>query len=323
MRKAKHMRETPRKNKIKKFIFLLILLIIISYFMFNDQIKYDFKSIQTSTTSEESAINTEDSAKENTQQQKDVVVESSEDEDVINLIENVIRNKNLNENNFSFFYYNTKNNKYYFYNKDTYFTAASTIKVPVAMYYYDKINNGKLTSKTKLLYTQDCYEEGSGTTASRYSYGESIPIDFLLNQSIVNSDNTAVNVLVKNLGQTQYRYDIAKYSSKELSEDFYKNNIISASYGYDVINYLYKNIENYSTLIQDMKNSSMGQYLKKYIKDYEIAHKYGSYNGYVHDYGIVFTDTPYLIGIFTKNIPNSDELIASISSDVLNLTIDQ
>ena len=67
----------------------------------------------------------------------------------------------------------------------------------------------------------------------------------------------------------------------------------------------------------------MGQYLKKYIKDYEIAHKYGSYNGYVHDYGIVFTDTPYLIGIFTKNIPNSDELIASISSDVLNLTIDQ
>ena len=71
-----------------------------------------------------------------------------------------------------------------------------------------------------------------------------------------------------------------------------------------------------------MKQSSNGEYLKKYISDYEVAHKYGSYNGYVHDYGIVFGEDTYLIGVFTKNVSNADELIAKISLDVLNETLE-
>lgn len=60
-------------------------------------------------------------------------------------------------------------------------------------------------------------------------------------------------------------------------------------------------------------------YLKKYVTDIDIAHKYGSYNGYVHDYGIVYGKNTYLIGIFTKEISNASELIATISRDILEI----
>ena len=64
-----------------------------------------------------------------------------------------------------------------------------------------------------------------------------------------------------------------------------------------------------------MKLSSNGEYLKKYV-DCDVAHKYGSYNGYVHDYGIVYGDTTYLIGIYTKNVTDAAELIAVINQEI-------
>ena len=228
------------------------------------------------------------------------IIEPEEDENIKELINEIMEENGLTENNFAFFYYNQDTKKYYFYNENKYFTAASTVKVPVAMLYYDKINNGELTLDTTLKYTSDCYEAGGGTTASTYKEGDSIPIKFLLEQAIVNSDNTAVNILIKNLGWNQYRKDIT-----------------NASYGCDLLKYLYNNIDSYSELIENMKKSSGGQYLKKYIDKYDVAHKYGSYNGYIHDYGIVFGETTYLIGVYTKSITNADELIANISKEVL------
>lgn len=222
----------------------------------------------------------------------------------------------MNEDNFSFFYYNLEQKDYYFYNEDAYFVAASTIKMPIAMLYYDKIQEGELSIDDTIIYTSDCYEEGAGTTAYTYSVGSKIPISFLIEQSIVNSDNTAINILIKNLGYNNCKTQIANYSDTELSEDFFSSNIISAKYAYNVVNYLYENMQNYEELITYLEKSSNGEYLKKYISDYDVAHKYGSYNGCVHDYGIVFGESTYLIGVFTKNISNADELIAKISLDV-------
>lgn len=230
--------------------------------------------------------------------------------------------KNLSENNFSFFYYNLDTKKYYFYNENKWFTAASTIKVPIAMMYYDKINAGEITEDTKYTYESGTYEAGDGQTASKYSVGSKIPLSFLLEQMIVNSDNTAVNILSLGLGGRKiYRSQFTKYTDVELPENFCTDNITSASFGYDIMTYLYNNSEDYEELLGYMKKSSYGEYLKKYITDYEVAHKYGSYNGYVHDYGIVYGKTTYLVGVFTKNVTDADELIANISKEVLEATI--
>ncbi len=246
------------------------------------------------------------------------------DSGIKNLINNILTDDNINTENFAFFYYNIDNNKEYFYNEYTQFTAASTVKLPVAMLYYDKINQGELKETDTLLYKSGCYEYGNGLTNYTYSAGDYVPINFLLEQSIINSDNTAVNILMTHYGYEDCRKEINnKYTNQTVSDEFYDSNLTFASYSFDIINYLYNHIDNYNELIQNLKISSEGQYLKKYINNYEVAHKYGSYDGNVHDYGIVFGETTYLIGIFTKDISNADELIANISYEILNYTLSQ
>ncbi len=247
-----------------------------------------------------------------------VYIEETESEEVKNLISQIMKDNNLNSNNFGFFFYNINTREYYFYNENKYFTAASTVKVPVAMLYYDKINSGEITKDDTLLYKSSAYEAGAGKVTSGYSAGSKIPYSVLLEELIINSDNTANNILIGNIGFDKYRYEIAKYSDIELSSQFYNSNVTCPQYSYDVIKYLYKHSDEYQELIENMKKSSYGKYLKEYL-DYDVAHKYGSYNGYVHDYGIIYGKDTYLMGVFTKNKNNAPTLIANIGKQVVDL----
>lgn len=302
-----------KSKKIQYKNIMLLIAIVFGIIFISQNIKKEKVAETVSQSIEEEIITEEKNISE-------LTIEANEDEEIKSLIEKKISKKNLTDSSFAFFYYNEDTNKYYFYNENTYFKAASTVKVPVAMLYYDKINNNELTLDSTIEYTKDCYEEGGGLTNYTYKVSDNIPIKFLLEQSIVNSDNTALNILVKNIGKTQYRYDISKYTEIELSDEFYENNITSARYGYDLLKHIYQNTDNYNELIEYMEKSSGGKYLKEYIGDkYKIAHKYGSYEGNVHDYGIVYGNTTYMIGVYTKSIPNASELIAEISLEVSNI----
>ena len=318
MKKGKHSksRKDKVKERAKKDIKrrLLILTICLVLIILVIQMQNEDKQV---STQEEVTQNLE----ENNNEEQIAVEEAitpSEDEEIKNLITEIKTANNLTEANFAFFYYNPQTQKYYFDNQDKYFKGASTVKVPVAMIYYDKIRNGELTLESTLQYTNDDYEAGGGTTSSTYNVGNYIPINFLLKQSIINSDNTAVNILIDGIGYRNCRELMTKYSDEEFIEDFYTSNLIKASFGFDIINHIYQNQENYQQLIEYMKQSSFGEYLKKYITEYDVAHKYGSYAGNVHGYGIVYTESPYLIGIFTNGVSRADELIANISRQVLN-----
>ena len=245
-----------------------------------------------------------------------VYIEEIESKEIKDLISQIMNENGLNSNNFGFFFYNINTREYYFYNENQYFTAASTVKVPVAMLYYDKINAGEISKEDTLLYKSNAYEAGAGDVTLKYKAGSYIPYSVLLEELIVDSDNTANNILIGNIGFDKYRYEIAKYSDRELSSKFYSSNVTCPAFSYDVIKYLYKHSDEYSELIENMKKSSYGKYLKEYL-DYDVAHKYGSYNGYVHDYGIIYGKETYLMGVFTKN--NAPTLIASIGKQVVDL----
>ena len=340
--------KTGRRRKIEKkhfyfsrifiiFIFIILLSIILinknnkifSNLLENDSKAGNCNTTETANTTIEvsSAYGANSSTDSEITASSDYKIltttEFSIDAEIENIIDDFRIENNLNEDNFAFFYYNIDTNKQYLFNEYTYFTAASTVKLPIAMLYYDKINDGSISASDTLLYKSSCYEAGNGTTNYYYSAGDYVPINFLLKQSIVNSDNTAINILMDNLGSTvECRKQINKYTDETVSEDFYNSNLTYAKYSFDILNYLYSNMDNYEELIENLKISSNGEYLKKYISDYDVAHKYGSYNGYVHDYGIVFGKSTYLIGVFTKNISNASELISDISLEILNYTLD-
>ena len=308
------------KRRLKILVTCLICIIaIIQIQNENQQVSAKQESANTQETEQIQEEATEELAEENTEQVEEVV-EPTEDEEIKNLITEIKTQNNLTEENFAFFYYNPQTQKYYFDNQNKYFKAASTVKVPVAIMYYDKIKNGELTKESTLQYTSDDYEEGGGTTASLYSVGDNVPISYLLEQSIVNSDNTAVNILIDGIGYRKCREQIAEFSDEQFTEEFYTTNLTTADLGYNIINRIYQNQTDYEELIGFMKKSSNGEYLKKYVTEYDVAHKYGSYAGNVHDYGIVYSDSPYLIGVYTQGVSGADELIANISRQVLDKT---
>ena len=308
------------KRRLKILVTCLICIIVIIQIQNeNQQVSAKQESANTQETEQIQEEATEELAEENTEQVEEVV-EPTEDEEIKNLITEIKTQNNLTEENFAFFYYNPQTQKYYFDNQSKYFKAASTVKVPVAIMYYDKIKNGELTKESTLQYTSDDYEEGGGTTASLYSVGDNVPISYLLEQSIVNSDNTAVNILIDGIGYRKCREQIAEFSDEQFTEEFYTTNLTTADLGYNIINRIYQNQTDYEELIGFMKKSSNGEYIKKYVTEYDVAHKYGSYAGNVHDYGIVYSDSPYLIGVYTQGVSGADELIANISRQVLDKT---
>lgn len=318
-KKGNHSKEKENKIKIDYktliiafFIGIIVIMgIIISINFINHHKKNENKGEQKQT---EESIET---ASIETEKKEEIVIEETVDTNIEQLINEIRTKNNLNENNFYFFYYNIEEKKYYFYNENAYFTAASTIKVPVAMLYYDKIQAGELTLSDTLRYNSDDYEAGSGTTATDYKVGQRVPLSYLLEQTIVNSDNTALNILIGNIGYRKCKEELTKYTDVELPENFYTSNIANVSYYYDVLQYLYQNAEKYSELIHYMKKSSGGLYLKADLPQYEVVHKYGSYDGYVHDYGIIYGKNTYLVGVFTKGIQNASDLIADIGKQVV------
>ena len=231
--------------------------------------------------------------------------------------------KGLNEDEFAVFYYNTNTEEEYIYNGEITFTAASTIKVPLNLLYYDMIASGEMTEDSTLTYDSSSTATGAGSTAYDYAPGSQIPLSYLLEQSIVYSDNTATNILISGLGQTKYRYMIVEYSDEELPEEFYFANLTTSAFAYDVMRYLYDNSEKYPELLENMKLAAAGEYLELDFDYYSVAHKYGSYDGYVHDYGIVYTPTPYLIGVFTNNVADADEIISELNLLFLQYTLSE
>ena len=267
---------------------------------------------------QEGAENTEEVSNSEENTTVECVIEENIDTEIQTLIQTIMGQNGLNENNFGFFYYNVNQHIGYEYNENQYFQGASTIKVPVSMLYYDKINAGTMTKESTLKYTQDSYEAGAGPTAARYKVGSSVPLGFLIEQAIVNSDNTAVNIMIKNLGYSNCKKEIQKYSDEEMPADYYTSNVITPEFEFDIITYLYNNSNNYTELLEYMKKSSNGEYLKGQLPQYEVAHKYGSYSGNVHDYGIIYGKETYIVGIYTDGIANADDLIASIAKQIVD-----
>ena len=169
-KKGKHSKKEKAKSKINhkhlKIGFFIRIMIAIGIIIYSHStINKQEINKKAEEQKEEESLETS-SLEESTTEEP--IIEETVDTNIENLINQIMTENNLNENNFFFFYYNLEEKKYYLYNENTYFTAASTIKVPVAMLYYDKINEGELSSSNTLLYNSDDYEAGDGSIPHKY-----------------------------------------------------------------------------------------------------------------------------------------------------------
>ena len=197
------------------------------------------------------------------------------------------------------------------YNENDPVYGASLIKLVTAIYLID--NDVDLNQTKK--YTPN-FVAGSSDGMKKHKIGENVSLETLMKYSITYSDNSAHHMLISFIGKDklkEYAKGLGATSIFTGAGDDYGNQTT-----HDTLIYLKRAYE----LINGKEN---GKLLKEYMlnnkknnlnisDDFQIAHKYGSYNTYFHDIGISFNKHPYTISVLTtKGDPNGGKYINNLS----------
>lgn len=203
------------------------------------------------------------------------------------------------------------NIKYSMNEKDE-FIAASIYKLPLAMLYYDKVNEGEYTLDSTFTYSGYMHED-AGVISSDYGIGSQVPLSDLLNDLIIYSDNDAAHILYENLGGwKEYKEAMTKYTDT-ISENYYTmDNVTTANTMNDVVTYLYDHKEDYKGLIKNMEEAEPGEYLDRDTQ-LSMPQKYGMYDSALNSVGFVECNTSYSIVVLTSLGDKGADVMANIN----------
>ena len=203
------------------------------------------------------------------------------------------------------------NIKYSMNEKDE-FIAASIYKLPLAMLYYDKVNEGEYTLDSTFTYSGYMHED-AGVISSDYGIGSQVPLSDLLNDLIIYSDNDAGHILYENLGGwKEYKEAMTKYTDS-ISENYYAmDNVTTANTMNDVVTYLYDHKEDYKGLIKNMEEAEPGEYLDRDTQ-LSMPQKYGMYDSALNSVGFVECNTSYSIVVLTSLGDKGADVMANIN----------
>ena len=203
------------------------------------------------------------------------------------------------------------NIKYSMNEKDE-FIAASIYKLPLAMLYYDKVNEGEYTLDSTFTYSGYMHED-AGVISSDYGIASQVPLSDLLNDLIIYSDNDAGHILYENLGGwKEYKEAMTKYTDT-ISENYYTmDNVTTANTMNDVVTYLYDHKEDYKGLIKNMEEAEPGEYLDRDTQ-LSMPQKYGMYDSALNSVGFVECNTSYSIVVLTSLGDKGADVMANIN----------
>lgn len=203
------------------------------------------------------------------------------------------------------------NIKYSMNEKDE-FIAASIYKLPLAMLYYDKVNEGEYTLDSTFTYSGYMHED-AGVISSDYGIGSQVPLSDLLNDLIIYSDKDAGHILYENLGGwKEYKETMTKYTDT-ISENYYTmDNVTTANTMNDVVTYLYDHKEDYKGLIKNMEEAEPGEYLDRDTQ-LSMPQKYGMYDSALNSVGFVECNTSYSIVVLTSLGDKGADVMANIN----------
>ena len=203
------------------------------------------------------------------------------------------------------------NIKYSMNEKDE-FIAASIYKLPLAMLYYDKVNEGEYTLDSTFTYSGYMHED-AGVISSDYGIGSQVPLSDLLNDLIIYSDNDAGHILYENLGGwKEYKEAMTKYTDS-ISENYYTmDNVTTANTMNGVVTYLYDHKEDYKGLIKNMEEAEPGEYLDRDTQ-LSMPQKYGMYDYTLNSVGFVECNTSYSIVVLTSLGDKGTDVMANIN----------
>ena len=206
----------------------------------------------------------------------------------------------LDETNFAVSYYNTVTGEEYNWNETAMFTAASTFKLPLNLYYYELQNEGKISGDTVLT-------EG-GATLDRCHY-----------LSLVESNNELSIAMLYRIGDFRtYKETMRRYftmTDDEIDPKYYQDNYYCTRMMMDALKYLYAHADEFPEMLDYMEQSLPrdAYFLHDLADEVTIAHKYRSSEGAENDTGIFYTEQPFLLAVYTQSV---GERIVALAADL-------
>lgn len=210
--------------------------------------------------------------------------------------------------------------KYFSFRPDVKVPAASVIKIPILMELMErvKVNQANLSK----IYTLQASDRagGSGIIANMPD-GKKFTIRELAQEMIRSSDNTATNILIREVGMEAVNQNLIRLGStktrlnrimmdtmavKQGSENYVNTLEIN-----DLLRKIYKQEVATPALCEEMieilKNCGDTTTIPRNLpKDLEIAHKTGGLTYVRGDAAIIYTKDPFIISIFVEGFKEAN-----------------
>lgn len=213
--------------------------------------------------------------------------------------------------------------------------AASTIKIYVMVEAYNQVNNGRINLNDTISLNDSMKVQGSGKLQYEPS-GTKLRIEELINLMMVESDNTAANIMIDKLGMDNINSTIKALGGKDTELNRKMMDLDALNKGIDnytstddlalILNKLYNGQAINSKYDNKMLDIMKGHQLKSKIPNKLpegtiVAHKSGEMGGIENDAAIVYTDKgAYILCILTDNGTSEEQVIAisDISREIYN-----
>ncbi len=194
-------------------------------------------------------------------------------------------------------------------NPDSYIWPASLTKLPLAMAVMKKVENGDWSLSNELVLLSEDRNIKSGernNPLAEFPIGTRFTIEKILEELLVNSDNTAYNILLRNLHSDEVQIFIDEIGLEKL---FTPDGKISSKEYARIYRSLYTSSflkrENSQKILNWLDQSTFDDFLADGVPDdVKFPHKYGeniTYGVYA-DSGIVYLEhRPYLVVLVVQS----------------------
>jgi len=239
-------------------------------------------------------------------------------QDLRPLIEKEIK-KNTDMENIGFFLQDVKTGAWLGINEREGFIPASLLKVPIMMAILKKVENDEIDFKQEIEIQKEDFDENAGDLYQQ-KVGTKINIWNLLEKMILSSDNTAKNILKRQLSIEELN---APFAHVGITNPYQNDNAITVTpRGYSrFFKALYLSTFLKPQLSEKALSLATDTVMESLISagippEIQVAHKYGERPDGLHDCGVVYhPQNPYFICVMSRNVEltQDKELIKNLS----------
>ncbi|MDK2887620.1 MAG: beta-lactamase class [Thermoanaerobacter sp.] len=202
-------------------------------------------------------------------------------------------------------------------NADKPMVAASTVKLPMALYINEQVVQGKMHWYDRVTYRKATdYEDGSGVLRYEARDGDTYSLRLLTNLAITISDNVAFRMLARHVGRPNF-YAYMKELGGRTVYPGGKNLTTArdlATYVRATLDFARRHPREGQRLLDDLAHPSFHVGLPGLLPHHVmVAHKEGDLDNVANDCGVVFCQRPYILVVLSSGVKDVREGFADIA----------